>query len=190
MVVSFFCLFGWGFLLGFCFGVFFVSPYTAWTAAASALRAGCAPAPAAPSLCWAGGGSWFAWRRRVVPAVPPAAIPPGRPAGSGRLLASSRSPDAPGARERLEGEVGGSAALVPQRVRRAWWLCGTENFASELGLAEIKEQRAASPPPQNSTQTPRRCCRLPSANSNEEQNTSGFKVFEVQNCLEYKGFWL
>lgn len=120
----------------------------------------------------------------------PRCHPPRPPGGVRPAAGELPEPGCSRARERLEGEVGGSAALVPQRVRRAWWLCGTENFASELGLAEIKEQRAASPPPQNSTQTPRRCCRLPSANSNEEQNTSGFKVFEVQNCLEYKGFWL
>lgn len=66
-----------------------------------------------------------------MPAVPPAAIPPG-----GARPAAGELPD-PGcsrARECLQGEVGSSAALVPQRVVRAWWLCGTEHFASELGL--------------------------------------------------------
>lgn len=75
------------------------------------------------------------WRGRVVPAVPPAAIRPRPPGGARPAAGELPDPGCSRARERLEGEVGGSAALVPQRVRRAWWLCGTENFASELGPA-------------------------------------------------------
>lgn len=95
---------------------------------------------------------WFVWRRRVVPAFPPPrSLPAARrgPAAAGELP----EPGCSRVRQRSEGEAGDSAALVPQRVRRAWCLCASGKFASELGLAEVKEQRAASPPPPNSPQT-------------------------------------
>ncbi|XP_023790742.1 integral membrane protein 2B [Cyanistes caeruleus] len=51
-------------------------------------------------------GAGLCGRGRVVPAVPPSAIPPGRPAGPGRLLASSRTPDAPGQGSAWRGKLG------------------------------------------------------------------------------------
>lgn len=77
-----------GVFVGVLFWRFFFL-LAAWTAATSALRAGCTPAPAASGcagLCGEGGSCLRSPRRY-----------PSRPPGGARLLlASSRSPDAPG----------------------------------------------------------------------------------------------
>lgn len=177
VLVPFFCLFGWGFCWGFVLEGFFVSRCSACTAATPAFGAGCAPAE--PWLCRAGGGSWFVRRGRVVPAVPPAAFPSGRPAGLGRLLASSRTPDAAGR---------GSAWRVKLGVRPR--LCRSSGFAEPGGCVVRrtsprnlnKGTKSCLPPPQNNTQTPGAAVASPLQTATEKKHKRLFKFLKCKTA--------